>query len=109
MSCGGPEGTGCGCCDSSRLPSSSPAASVPPGAVADSISKWVFRHRLAPENLKAFLQKSDDPDDERHNEPGDQPEKQRNDQEGTQGTAGQDTLLSRRLLLGYLLLIFLVI
>ncbi|TWW71568.1 Rab3 GTPase-activating protein non-catalytic subunit [Takifugu flavidus] len=57
------------------------------GAVADSISKWVFRHRLAPENLKAFLQKSDDPDDERHNEPRDQPEKQRNDQEGTQRTA----------------------
>lgn len=109
MSCGGPEGTGSGCCDSSCLPSSSPAASVPPGAVADSISKWVFRHRLAPENLKAFLQKSDDPNDERHNEPGDQPEKQRNDQEGTQRTAGQDTLLSRRLLLGYLLLIFLVI
>lgn len=109
MSCGRPEGTGCGCYDSSRLPSSSPAASVPSGAVADSISKWVFRHRLAPENLKAFLQKSNDPDDERHNEPGDHPEKQRNDQERTQGTAGQDTLLSRRLLLGYMLLIFLVI
>lgn len=92
-----------------NLPSSSPTASVPAGAVADSISKWVFRHRLAPENLKVFLQKSEEgPDDERHNEPGDQPEKQRNNQDGTQKTAGQDTLLSRRLLLGYLLLVFVI-
>lgn len=77
-----------------RLPTSSvvfPPASVHSGGVADSISKWVFRHSLPPESLKAFLQKSEGPEDGRHKKTGEQPEKQSQKQEKAQETAGQDT------------------
>ncbi|KAG8013501.1 Rab3 GTPase-activating protein non-catalytic subunit [Nibea albiflora] len=33
------------------------------GGIADSVSKWVFRHSLAPERLKEILQKKEDADD----------------------------------------------
>ncbi|XP_027130580.1 rab3 GTPase-activating protein non-catalytic subunit isoform X2 [Larimichthys crocea] len=32
------------------------------GGIADSVSKWVFRHNLAPERLKEILQKKEDKD-----------------------------------------------
>lgn len=60
----------------------------------------MFRHSLPPENLKAFLQKSDDPDDERHKKTGEQPEKQRKNQEKAQDTAGQDTHFEQRTCFG---------
>lgn len=57
------------------------SASVHPGGVADSVSRWVFRHRLPPEELKAFHQKSDEPDE------GEKPENPE-----VLGTAGQLSL-----------------
>lgn len=73
-------------CDSSR-----PFSSVPSGSIADSVSKWVCRHSLPPEKLKAFLRKSDGPDDETHKKMGEKAEKQQEDQEDAYGTAGQAT------------------
>lgn len=66
-----------------------PFASVRSGGIADSVSKWVCRHNLLPEKLKAFLQKSDGPDDEMLQKTGEKPEKQQENQEDAYGTAGQ--------------------
>ncbi|XP_077439917.1 rab3 GTPase-activating protein non-catalytic subunit [Vanacampus margaritifer] len=35
------------------------------GGITDNVSKWVFRHNLAPEQLKEILQKREDKDEER--------------------------------------------
>uniref|UniRef100_A0A673CUN6 RAB3 GTPase activating protein subunit 2 (non-catalytic) n=1 Tax=Sphaeramia orbicularis TaxID=375764 RepID=A0A673CUN6_9TELE len=39
------------------------------GGVADSVSKWVFRHNLVPERLKEILQKKEDKDSDDKTEP----------------------------------------
>lgn len=39
------------------------------GGVADSVSKWVFRHNLVPEQLKEILQKKEDKDSDDKTEP----------------------------------------
>uniref|UniRef100_H3CIN3 Rab3GAP regulatory subunit C-terminal domain-containing protein n=1 Tax=Tetraodon nigroviridis TaxID=99883 RepID=H3CIN3_TETNG len=57
------------------------------GGIADSVSKWVCRHSLPPEKLKAFLQNSDDPNDEMHKKTGEKPKKQQQNQEDAHGTA----------------------
>lgn len=63
--------------------------SCPPGGVADSVSKWVFRQRLPPEQLKAFLQAPGDPEEEEREETGAVSEEQR--ESPAYGTAGQNT------------------
>ncbi|XP_061699149.1 rab3 GTPase-activating protein non-catalytic subunit [Syngnathoides biaculeatus] len=35
------------------------------GGITDNVSKWVFRHNLIPEQLKAILQKSEDKDEDK--------------------------------------------
>lgn len=65
--------------------------SVCEGGVADSVSKWVFKHSLAPERLKEILQKKEDKEaEDRQKAGGDQKEPEEKRQEDADRTAGQD-------------------
>ncbi|XP_044022041.1 rab3 GTPase-activating protein non-catalytic subunit isoform X2 [Siniperca chuatsi] len=55
------------------------------GGIADSVSKWVFRHSLAPERLKEILQKREDKLEQKAGEEGKQQEEK--SQEDTDRTA----------------------
>ncbi|XP_029316104.1 rab3 GTPase-activating protein non-catalytic subunit isoform X3 [Cottoperca gobio] len=58
------------------------------GGIADSVSKWVFRHNLAPERLKEILQKKEEEDEkleQKAGEEGKEPEEK--SQEDTDRTA----------------------
>nr|XP_033498153.1 rab3 GTPase-activating protein non-catalytic subunit isoform X4 [Epinephelus lanceolatus] len=60
------------------------------GGIADSVSKWVFRHNLAPERLKEILQKKEDKEaDEKqeHTAGGEGKEQEEKSQEDTDRTA----------------------
>lgn len=57
------------------------------GGIADSVSKWVFRHHLAPERLKEFLQKRED--EEQRAEEERKVEKPKSQQD-TDRTAGEE-------------------
>ncbi|KAF7654729.1 hypothetical protein LDENG_00065790 [Lucifuga dentata] len=56
------------------------------GGVADSVSKWVFRHNLAPEQLKSILQRMEDKDDDKTEQRRGGAEKEKS-QEGSDGSA----------------------
>lgn len=63
------------------------------GGIADSVSKWVFRHDLAPERLKDLLQKKEDRegDDGRPEQMAGEEGKEKDEtKEDTDRTAGQD-------------------
>lgn len=67
--------------------------SICEGGIADSVSKWVFRHNLAPERLKEILQKKEDKDadDKLEQTTGEeQKEQEEKSQEDADRTAGQD-------------------
>ncbi|XP_070697855.1 rab3 GTPase-activating protein non-catalytic subunit isoform X2 [Pempheris klunzingeri] len=55
------------------------------GGIADSVSKWVFRHNLAPERLKEILQKREDKeaDDTREQKAGEEGKEQQEDDKRT--------------------------
>lgn len=60
------------------------------GGIADSVSKWVFRHSLDPERLKEILRKKDDQDDKLDERAGEERrEREEKSQEDTNRTAGQ--------------------
>ncbi|XP_033966668.1 rab3 GTPase-activating protein non-catalytic subunit isoform X2 [Pseudochaenichthys georgianus] len=57
------------------------------GGIADSISKWVFRHNLAPERLKEILQKKEEADEKLEQKSGEGKEPEEGNQEDTDRTA----------------------
>ncbi|XP_010766356.1 rab3 GTPase-activating protein non-catalytic subunit isoform X2 [Notothenia coriiceps] len=57
------------------------------GGIADSISKWVFRHNLAPERLKEILQKKEEADEKLEQKSGEGKELEEGNQEDTDRTA----------------------
>uniref|UniRef100_A0A8C4HBC7 RAB3 GTPase activating protein subunit 2 (non-catalytic) n=1 Tax=Dicentrarchus labrax TaxID=13489 RepID=A0A8C4HBC7_DICLA len=64
------------------------------GGIADSVSKWVFRHNLSPERLKEILQKREDKEaeDKLEQKAGEEgKEQEEKSQEDTDRTAGQDS------------------
>ena len=67
--------------------------SVFQGGITDSVSKWVFRHNLAPEQLKEILQKREDKEaeDKLEQKAGEEgKEEKEKSQEDMDRTAGQD-------------------
>lgn len=61
------------------------------GGIADSVSKWVFRHNLAPEQLKEMLQKREDKDDKLEQRAGEEgKEEKEKSQEDADRKAGED-------------------
>ncbi|KAK5885969.1 hypothetical protein CesoFtcFv8_017052 [Champsocephalus esox] len=57
------------------------------GGIADSISKWVFRHNLAPERLKEILQKKEEADEKLEQKSAEGKEPEEGNQEDTDRTA----------------------
>ncbi|KAM8914619.1 rab3 GTPase-activating protein non-catalytic subunit isoform 2-T2 [Spinachia spinachia] len=59
------------------------------GGIADSVSKWVFRHNLAPERLKDILQKKEDQEADERSEQraGEEKEKEEKTKEDADRTA----------------------
>lgn len=64
--------------------------SVWAGGIADSVSKWVFRHSLTPERLREIVRKKDDQDDGSDEKAGEEgKEQEEKSQEDASRTAGQ--------------------